>query len=410
MKIAIIGTGISGLVAAHRLHGRHELTLFEAGRHVGGHTYTVPVHEGAKQLPVDMGFIVYNERTYPHFTRLLARLGVATEASDMSFSVSHVARDFEYCGSSLNQLFAQRSNLLRPSFYRMVLGILAFHRRAEGMLELPAGVTFGQYLEREGLRGPLVDHYLVPMIAAIWSTEAGRMLEFPARTLARFLHNHGMLTVHDRPQWRVVSGGSREYVKALTAPFRDRILLATPAEHVRRLPEAGTGAEEPRGVEVVVGGESVPFDAVILATHSDQALRLLGEGATAEERQVLGAIPYQPNDAVLHTDRRLLPRRRRAWASWNYHLGTEGVDRQVGGTKLTYWMNRLQNLRSDLDYCVTLNRTAEIDPETILHRVRMDHPLFTAESDRAKSRWAEISRGRTYFSGAYWGFGFHEDG
>ncbi|MEM9592798.1 MAG: FAD-dependent oxidoreductase [Acidobacteriota bacterium] len=396
-RIAIVGAGISGLVTAHLLHRRYDVTVFEAASHIGGHTYTVPVADGDRELAVDMGFIVYNDRTYPNFIRLLDELGVATEASDMSFSVSCGRTGLEYCGSSLDQLFAQRRNLVRFSFYRMLVGILRFHKRAPRLLQADPRLSLGEYLDQERYSRPFVDHYLIPMISAIWSTEPQRMLEFPVRTLASFLDNHGMLTVSDRPQWRVVTGGSSSYVGRLTAPLDGRIHAGTPVERVRR---------DPGGVDVKLkDGETARFDAVVFAAHSDQALALLDD-PTPAEREVLGAIPYQMNDVVLHTDRSLLPRRQRAWASWNYHLDPA----EAQGTQVTYYMNRLQNLESSEHYCVTLNRTEAIDPARILHRKRFAHPLFTAASTDAKARWHDVSTDRTFYCGAYWGFGFHEDG
>lgn len=407
MRIAIVGSGISGMVAAHLLQRRHDIQVFEAGEHIGGHTYTVPVQEGERELPVDIGFIVYNEKTYPNFCRLMRELKVETQPSDMSFGVRSERTGLEYCGSSsLNQLFAQRSNLVRPSFYRMLAGIVRFHRKAPELLTADPGLTLGEYVRREGFKGPFLEHYLIPMIASIWSTDPTKMFEFPARTLARFLDNHGMLQIVDRPQWRVVKGGSRSYVKRLTESFADRIHLRTPVTRVKR---------RTQGVEVKLGsGDTQVFDTVVFATHSDQALRLLGD-PTRQESEILSAIPYQPNDVVLHTDTRLMPKRRLAWASWNYHLDLPSAPRSERlpnpeGTRLTYWMNRLQSLESNTEYLVSLNRTDAIDPRKILHRVTLDHPLFLRHSEQAKARWSEINRERTFFCGAYWGFGFHEDG
>jgi predicted NAD/FAD-binding protein len=290
----------------------------------------------------------------------------------------------------------------------MLSGILRFHREAGELLDAPASLTLGRYLERKPYPQPFVERYLLPMAAAIWSTEVDQILDFPVRTLASFLDNHGMLQVENRPRWKVVRGGSHAYVDALTAPFREYIYTRTPVLAVERFTD---------GVALKLDdGERARFDAVVFATHSDQALRILGDGATEAEREVLGAIPYTENDVVLHTDRNLLPRRRRAWASWNYHLdpSTGPLDGGTGGgspgTQVTYWMNRLQNLEADDEFCVTLNRTEAIDPERILHRQTLAHPLFVAGSEQAKARWSEISRGRTHFCGAYWGFGFHEDG
>ena len=396
MRIAIVGGGISGLTAAHLLSREHEVQVFEAARHLGGHTYTVEVEEAGQTLPVDMGFIVYNRRNYPNFVRLLDELGVGTAESEMSFSVRCEQTGLEWNGSSLNQIFAQRSNFLRPSFYGMLLEILRFHREAPKLLAGDENPTFGEFLARHGFRGRVVDHYLIPMTAAIWSTDRQRMFEYPARTLFTFLRNHGMLQVEDRPQWRYLTGGSKSYVEVLRRPLEDRIHLGARIERITRREGA---------VEVKPQGQVAHrFDRVVIAAHSDQALALLSD-PTQEERQVLGAIAYQDSDVVLHTDERFLPRRRRARASWNYHLGVEGE-----GVQMTYYMNRLQKLDTEKHYCVTLNRTAEIDPAKILDRQSMAHPLYTQEAIDAQGRWDEISRDETFFCGAYWGYGFHEDG
>lgn len=399
MKIAVIGAGIAGNVAARLLHPAHEVTVFEAAGHAGGHSHTHEVEVGDRRVAVDTGFIVYNERTYPRFTDWLARLGVPTQESTMSFSLRDEASGLEYNGTSLNALFAQRRNLLRPSFLGMVRDILRFHREAPRLLEQSGDeLPLGSFLAAGRYGRAFREHYIVPMGAAIWSTDAGRMLEFPARFFVRFLHNHGMLTVNDRPVWRTIQGGSARYVAQLTAPFRHRIRLQTPVDWVRRLP-AGV-IVKPRGQEAQV------FDAVFLACHSDQALALLADPGEPE-RQVLSAIPYQRNEAVLHTDRRLLPRRRLAWAAWNYHRPAEAQ----GRVALTYHMNLLQRLDTPDPLLVTLNRSDAIDPARILNRIVYHHPVFTPASVTAQSRQREINGARrTYFCGAWWRNGFHEDG
>jgi predicted NAD/FAD-binding protein len=399
----VVGGGISGLVAAHLLSRRFEVRLFEAAPRLGGHTRTVTVEEGGRRLRVDMGFIVYNRRNYPLFSRLLDRLGVATAESDMSFSVRCERTGLEWNGSSLGGVFAQRRNLLRLSFHRMLWDALRFHRSARRLavdgVGAGAGPTLGAFLEAEGLRGPVVDHYLVPMTSAIWSAEPEQMLDFPARPLATFLHRHGLLELRGRPRWRYLPGGSSSYLEPLTAPFRSGVVLGRPVARVRRRRE---------GVEVeLADGGGGRFDRAVLATHSDQALALLGDGATDAEREVLGAIRYQKSEVALHTDRSFLPRRRRAWASWNYHLNAPG---EGSGVRVTYLMNRLQRLDAERCYCVTLNRTAEIDPERVLERASMAHPVYDRAAVAAQRRWPEVSRGRVHFCGAYWGFGFHEDG
>jgi predicted NAD/FAD-binding protein len=393
MRIAVIGAGIAGNVAAYHLHrSGHEVTVFEAGRHVGGHTHTHAV-DG---LAIDTGFIVFNDRTYPNFTRLLDELGVASQPSRMSFSVRNEATGLEWGGATLNTLFAQRRNLLRPAFLRMVADIARFNREAPRFLDDGFETTLGAYLGGERYSRAFIDDYLVPMGAAIWSADPARMLEFPARFFVRFLHNHGMLTVNDRPQWRVVSGGSARYVERLTAPFRHRIRLEAPVSWIRRLPDG-----------VLLRARSVleRFDHAFIACHADQALALLAD-ATPLEREVLGAIPYQENEAVLHTDASLLPRARRAWSAWNYHVRSEPGERVA----LTYNMNMLQGLAAPETYCVTLNRSAAIRPERIVKRIVYHHPLFTPGAVAAQARQRELNAGRTFYCGAYWRFGFHEDG
>jgi predicted NAD/FAD-binding protein len=399
VKIAIVGAGIAGNVAASRLAGAHEITVFEAASHAGGHSHTHDVEIAGRRVAVDTGFIVYNERTYPRFTALLAGLGVATQDSRMSFSVRDEAAGLEYNGTSLNALFAQRRNLLRPSFLGMVRDILRFHREAPRLLVQPGPeMPLGRFLE-DGRYGQAFQlHYILPMGAAIWSTEPASMFQFPARFFVRFLHNHGMLTVNDRPVWRTVTGGSARYVERLIAPFRHRIRLGTPVESIRRLP--GTVIVKPRGQD------AERFDAVFLACHSDQALRLLADPSTAE-REVLGAIPYQRNEAVLHTDARLLPRRPLAHAAWNYHV----LPGRQGPVALTYHMNILQQLDLPVPLLVTLNRTDSIDPARVLASMSYEHPLFTPRSVAAQARQRELNGPlRTYYCGAWWRNGFHEDG
>jgi predicted NAD/FAD-binding protein len=398
VKIAIVGAGIAGNVAARELHREHEITVFEAGDHVGGHSHTHEIAAHGRTWQVDTGFIVFNDRTYPHFTALLESLGVPAQESSMSFSVRDEHADLEYNGTSLNSLFAQRRNLLRPSFLGMVRDILRFNREAPRLLDEPGGERpLGELLEQGGYGRAFVDHYVVPMGAAIWSTDPGSMMQFPARFFVRFLHNHGMLSVDDRPTWRTVRGGSARYVERLVAPFRDRIHLATPVEHVRRIP--GGVLVKPRG------HEAQRYDAVFLACHSDQALAMLGDPSPAE-REVLAAIPYQVNEAVLHTDAHLLPRRRLAWAAWNYHVRPED-----GPVALTYNMNILQRLDAPQPFLVTLNHTDAIDPERVLRRMTYHHPLYTPASVAAQARHREIDGAQaTYYCGAWLRNGFHEDG
>lgn len=399
MKIAIIGSGVAGNVVAHRLHPSHDITVYEAASHVGGHTHTHSVVQAGRRYEVDTGFIVFNDRTYPNFVALLEELGVASQESSMSFSVRDETSGLEYNGTSLNTLFAQRRNLLRPSFLGMIRDILRFNREAPALLDEPGGeLPLGELLARGRYGRAFVEHYIVPMGAAIWSTDPDSMLAFPARFFVRFLHNHGMLTVNDRPAWRTIQGGSARYVEKLTAPFRERIRLNTPVEQIRRLP--GCVMVKARG------HEATRYDAVFLACHSDQALALLVDPSSVE-REVLGAIPYQCNEAVLHTDARLLPRRRLAWAAWNYHV-LPGRRERVA---LTYNMNILQRLDAPTPLLVTLNRSDAIDPAHIIKRITYHHPLYTPASVAAQARHREIDGTRnTYYCGAWWRNGFHEDG
>ena len=399
MKIAIIGSGIAGNVAAFRLHERHDITVYEAASHVGGHAHTHDIEIDGTPVTVDTGFIVFNDRTYPQFTALLDHLKVAAQASSMSFSVRCEASGLEYNGSTLNTLFAQRRNLLRPAFLRMIRDILRFNRESPGILaDAAVEESLGDLLARGRYGREFIAHYIIPMGAAIWSTDARSMLAFPARFFVRFLHNHGMLTVNDRPQWRTVTGGSARYVERLTAGFRQRIRTDSPVERVRRIP--GGAIVKARGQD------AARYDAVFMACHSDQALALLADPTTAE-REVLGAIRFQRNEAVLHTDARLLPQRRLAWAAWNYHV----LPAHEGPVALTYHMNILQRLRTPRPLLVTLNRTAAIDPRCVIRRLSYDHPLFTAAAVKAQRRQRELNGAiGTYFCGAWWRNGFHEDG
>ncbi len=403
MKIAIIGTGVSGLVAAHLLHPRHDLQIFEANDYAGGHTNTIPVEAAGRTWPVDTGFIVFNDWTYPNFIRLLTRLGVASQPTTMSFSVRCERTGLEYNGRNLNTLFAQRRNLFRPSFHGMIRDILRFNREAPQLLEADAtgpGPTLGAYLAEHRYGREFIDHYIVPMGAAIWSAPVEQLRAFPARFFVRFFANHGMLSVDHRPQWRVVSGGSQSYVRALTAPLRERIHLGDPVRAVTR----GDGGVRLR----TAAGAEHTADHVIIAVHGDEALPLLTDASDAE-RAVLGAFSYQDNEAVLHTDASLMPRTRRAWAAWNYHLPAQrSDDRRIA---LTYHMNALQGLDADRDFLVTLNPCTPIDPARVLRRIRYAHPLFTQAAVAAQRRLGEVSGRRgTSYCGAYWGYGFHEDG
>jgi uncharacterized protein len=399
VKIAIVGTGISGLTVAHLLHRRHEVTLFEAAGYVGGHTHTVRVDTPNETHHVDTGFIVFNDGNYPNFERLLRTLGVPWQASEMSFSVSDSVGAFEYASRSPNALFANRRHLAAPGFHRMVADLHRFHRAARRLLEGgDEHISLRDWLEQQRFSRSFVDRLIVPQAAAVWSADPRSLWSFPARFLAEFFANHGMLGFHDRPRWRAIAGGSARYVAALSAPFADRIRLRAPVSVIERAQD--------HILVTVQGAAPARFDHVVLATHSDQALALLGD-PTAREHEILSAIPYQANEAVLHTDARLLPRRRRAWASWNYHL----LEEPPGRATVTYHMNRLQSLSAEREFCVTLNHTERIDPERVIKRIQYAHPVYTPAGLRAQSRVSQISgTRRTHFCGAYWGWGFHEDG
>lgn len=396
-RIAIVGSGIAGLISAHLLHRQHAITVFEADSHIGGHTHTHDVAVGNERHAVDTGFIVFNHKTYPHFTRLLNTLGVASDETRMSFSVSCARTGLEYNGTSLDTLFAQRRNLVSPGFLGMVRDILRFNRDARAQAAQMPGASVAEWLGRYRYGQRFVEHYLVPMGASIWSCPPGEFLQFPVRFVITFFDNHGMLQVNDRPVWRVIRGGSARYVEALVAPFSDRIRLSTPVQGIRR---------EADGVHVRTAAGTEVFDEVVLACHADQALRVL-EDPSPLESELLGAFPYQSNATVLHTDARVLPRARRAWAAWNYHIPTTtGLP-----VTLTYNMNILQGLRSAETFCVSLNSHGAIAPERILRELTYHHPLFAASREAAQARHAELIRNnRTSYCGAYWGYGFHEDG
>ncbi|MDH0143748.1 NAD(P)/FAD-dependent oxidoreductase [Aquipseudomonas alcaligenes] len=400
MKIAIVGSGIAGLTCAYLLQRQHQITLFEASDWVGGHTHTVDVEVQGQPFAIDTGFIVFNDWTYPNFIRLLDQLGVASQPTEMSFSVHDPASGSEYNGNNLNSLFAQRSNLLRPAFWGMLRDILRFNREAQFDLaeqRIAADLTLGQYLQQRGYGQRFIDHYIVPMGAAIWSMSLADMLQFPLQFFVRFFKNHGLLSVSDRPQWRVISGGSRSYVAPLSAGFAEHIRLNCPVQRVERDAE-GVTLHSAAGVE--------RFDKVVFACHSDQALALLATPSAAE-RDILGALRYADNDVVLHTDTRLLPERPLAWASWNYRLG--GPVSQPAA--VTYNMNILQGIRSATTFCVSLNQTDAIDPARILGRYRYAHPQYSLDGLRAQARWQELLGAQhSYYCGAYWANGFHEDG
>jgi predicted NAD/FAD-binding protein len=400
MKIAIIGSGIAGLTSAYLLNRNHQITLFEAGDWVGGHTHTVNVTVAGKSYAVDTGFIVFNDWTYPNFIRLLDQLGVGYKASEMSFSVSDPLSGVEYNGHSLNSLFAQRRNLLSPKFIGMLRDILRFNREALDDLRhqrIDAVTSLGDYLEQRGYGERFIQHYIVPMGAAIWSMSLADMLGFPLQFFLRFFNNHGLLSLSERPQWCVVEGGSRSYVAPLCSSFKQHIRLNCPVLRVER---------DEHGVTLHTRAGRQRFDKVVFACHSDQALKLLAQPSPAEQ-EILGALPYADNDVVLHSDTRLLPKCRLAWASWNYRLGGPASQ----SAAVTYNMNILQGIHSDTTFCVSLNQTALIDPSTILARYRYAHPQYSLAGMAAQARWEELLGAQhSYFCGAYWANGFHEDG
>ena len=402
MKIAIIGSGIAGLTSAYLLNRNHAITVFEASDWIGGHTHTVDVQVDGQSYAVDTGFIVFNDWTYPNFIRLLSQLGVGFKATEMSFSVSDPISGVEYNGHNLNSLFAQRRNLLSPKFWGMVRDILRFNREALNDLNqqrIASDMTLGDYLKANGYSERFIQHYIVPMGAAIWSMSLNDMLGFPLQFFVRFFKNHGLLSVSDRPQWCVIEGGSSSYVAPLTASFKQHIRLNCAVTRVER---------DGDGVTVHSAAGSERFDKVVFACHSDQALALLA-APTPTEQAILGALPYADNDVVLHTDTRLLPKNKRALAAWNYLL--DDKPQSLGLPTLTYNMNMLQGLSAPETFCVTLNRSGAIAPTQVLGRYRYAHPQFNKAAVHAQTRHGEISGvRRSHYCGAYWGYGFHEDG
>jgi predicted NAD/FAD-binding protein len=398
MKIAVVGSGISGLACVHLLWPRHDVVLFEADDRVGGHVHTVDVPAAGGPVGVDTGFIVFNARTYPSFVRLLRRLHVGWQESEMSFAVRSERRDLEYGGQGLDALYAQRRNLLSPRFHRMVLDLLRFHREARSLLEAGPELELGPWLRRQGYSQAFIEDHLLPMVGAVWSSSRAGVEGFPARFLARFFDNHGLLTLNDRPTWLTVRGGSRTYVRAILDRFGGEVRTACPVDSIRRL--GGGVVVTPRS------GQPERFDHVILACHADQALAMLGDPSPLE-RETLSAFPYRGNDVVLHDDEAAMPHRRRVWSAWNYHLDDEAGP----GASVTYWMNRLQRLAGPRQYFVTLNRPGAVRAGRAIRQLAYQHPIFSAASVRAQARHPElINHRQTSYCGAYWGNGFHEDG
>ena len=397
-RIAVIGAGISGLSAAYYLSRRHEVHVFERENRLGGHTHTVMVEAESGTVPVDTGFIVHNDLTYPNFCRLMAELGVETQPSDMSFAVTEPGGTFEYSSRGLSGFFAQKSNCFSRKHYTLLREIMRFNREAPKVLNDPntEGMALGEFLRAGGYSPVFVDRYLIPMAGAVWSMAPEVMPMFPARTLVRFMQNHGMLGINTHPGWKVICGGSHSYIAPLTAPFRNRIIKDAIITSIGR---------SDLGVTLQFrDGSARQFDEVVFACHGYQILPLLAQ-PTDTERKVLSSFTTSRNETCLHTDSTLLPKRAAARASWNYLLGDSGK------VTVTYHMNRLQSLRTAADYCVTLNANGAVDPGRVLSSMVYAHPLFTHAAIRAQERWPEISgKNRTHYCGAYWFYGFHEDG
>jgi predicted NAD/FAD-binding protein len=399
--VAVIGGGISGLTAAHRLGDDFEVTVFEAEQRLGGHSSTVIVDTPVGEQPIDTGFIVFNDRNYPNFSELLDQIDAAYVPSNMSFSVSDPEGKYEYAGSSPNALFATRRNLVRPRFHRMVRDLVRFNNDAKRLIkegDVDDEISLRNFLDAGGYSQEFIEKLIVPQVSAVWSADPAQLYSFPARIVFEFFNNHGILEVRGRPQWRTIKGGSAAYVAKLRAATSADFHTGTAVEAVRR-------GENGIAIKLSDGAEAI-FDEVVFATHSDQALALLVD-ATDDEQEILGAIPYQQNDVVLHTDESLLPRRQAVRASWNYHLLEQPRDR----TTVTYWMNNLQPIAGDQNYMVTLNLTDQIDCDSVIKHQEFSHPVFTREGLGAQRRHNVISGvNHTHFCGAYWRWGFHEDG
>ena len=398
MRIAVIGGGISGMASAWLLSREHQVDLYEANAYIGGHTHTHDVISAGRHYAVDSGFIVFNPDNYPLLSRLFAELGVASQPTTMSFAVHNQASGLEYGATSLDSLFCQRRNLLSPRFYGMVRDLMRFYREAPALLESnDPGPTLGEYLHTHRYGAMFRDDHLVPMASALWSSPSARVLDFPARYLVQFMANHHMLQIEGRPQWRVVRGGSQRYVDALRARWKVRERIACPVSAIHRRDD---------GVEVTSMGRIERYDQVVLACHSDQALAMLATPSVAEQ-EVLGAIRYQENDTVLHTDTRLLPPRRKAWSAWNVLIPASPGE----ACTVTYCMNLLQSLDAEDTFCVSLNCSDRIDPVRVIRRMRYAHPEYSHATVAAQQRKPEIQgKERIWYAGAYWGWGFHEDG
>lgn len=397
MKIAIIGSGISGNTLAYYLNPHHQITLFESNDRVGGHSHTHQIDFFNQKIHVDTGFIVFNKKTYPNFLKLLHELDVPYENSAMSFSVKDSQKDFEYNGTSLNTLFAQRKNLISPIFYKMIKEILRFNKSSVLLLNNDEEISLGDYLEREGYSDFFKKYYILPMGSAIWSSNIKTMLEFPAKFFIQFFNNHGMLNINDRPQWLTISGGSMNYVDKLTKPFKQKIKLNQRIKSVERKKDH---------IAIQFNDRLERFDWVFFACHSDEALKLI-KTPSVNEKNILKAIPYTNNEVILHYDESFMPRRKLAWAAWNYHINSN----PTSPASLTYNMNILQNLKTNIPILVTLNPQKKIDKKKIIKTLSYTHPQYSLGSIEAQSNNHLISGiNRTSYAGAYWGNGFHEDG
>ncbi len=400
-RIAIIGSGISGLTSAYLLSQKHNVTVFEKNDRIGGHTATVDIEKAGQKYAIDTGFIVFNDKTYPNFLALMADIGIGKQATEMSFSVHNCQTGLEYNGHNLNTLFAQRRNLLRPQFWGLVKDILRFNKQCKSIFErqqYQSGYTLGAFLTENNFSDFFAEHYILPMGAAIWSSSLAQMETFEFRFFVQFFHHHGLLNIADRPQWYVIPKGSRSYLTPLCQPFKNNIILNADISGIKRLDNK---------VQIHFNnGDSEVFDEVVIACHSDEALALLND-ASEDEKTILSAMPYSENSVILHTDKKLLPRRKAAWASWNYQLSQ---DRDKAAS-VTYNMNILQGINSPHTFCVTLNQKEAIDPSKILREFIYHHPIFSAESVKAQQQRQLICGvNHTHFAGAYWHNGFHEDG
>ncbi|QOL27022.1 FAD-dependent oxidoreductase [Thalassotalea sp. LPB0316] len=403
-NIAIIGSGISGLTSAYLLSQKHKVTVFEQNDYIGGHTATVDINYQGQDYAIDTGFIVFNDKTYPNFLKLLAKLGMDKQATEMSFSVHNTQTGLEYNGHNLNTLFAQRRNIFRPKFWHLIKQIIRFNKACKAAFEhgqYDENLTLGEFLNQHQFSDFFAQHYILPMGAAIWSSSIDQMSQFQFKFFVQFFHNHGLLNITDRPQWYVIPRGSRSYIKPLIEPFKDSIKLNTNIVNIERQ-QGKVQIHLQQGDEIQVE----EFDEVVLACHSDQALALLSD-KSEQEQAILSAMPYSANEVVLHTDTQLLPKRRSAWASWNYQL----VNDRTKPASVTYNMNILQGLESDTTFCVTLNQSEAIAPEKILRSFVYHHPIFSLESMQAQQQRSTIcGQNNTHFAGAYWYNGFHEDG